>query len=108
MMSREGTFDANGVATVEFRNGGLSRWDVELLSVNTSSTVRTRATVYRGAPSQLNYSDSTRDGNNKTSDTKMPVNVGDFITVQWTGGTPGAVAVARIEGKDILKGRRIY
>ena len=106
--SSAAAFDANGVATVVIANNGVSRWVVKLLNVNTSSGTQTRCTVYRGEATSRNQVDFTRSGNGDTSPTDWVVNPGEYLTARWTFGVPGTFATFRVEGDDMVKGRRAY
>lgn len=107
-LSRESAFNADGVATVEFRNGGLTRWKVESYSITTTSTTQTECAIYRGAVHPTNQLDITDTGNNNSGSLEWMIPPGDYLTVQWTRGTTGAIASMRIEGTDIARGRRSY
>lgn len=108
LKSATATFVAGGIATAELRNNGLSRWHIKLINVTTASSTQTRCTVYRGEVNPRNQLDYTKTGNGDTSPTDITVQPGEYVTVQWTFGTVGAIAVVRIEGEEILRGRRAY
>lgn len=106
--SGSATFNASGVATAELRNGGLTRWVIKNASISSTSTTKTTLTVYRGAPSANNQLDHSKTANADSSDTEYALAPSEFATFQWVNGTPGAVATFRVEGDEIIRGRRIY
>lgn len=101
------TFDASGVAAASIQVGPNQRWKVTLMNSRTTSSTQTRCTVYRGAIGQRQL-DFSRTGNQDTSPTDIELQQGETLSVQWTGGTPGAVASLDIEGKVYLAGKRGY
>jgi hypothetical protein len=106
--SGSATFSASGVATVELRNGGLTRWHVKNASISTTSTAKTQLTVYRGNPSANNQLDNSKTANLDSSDSVYTLAPSEYATFRWVNGTPGAIATVRIEGDEIITGRRIY
>lgn len=105
--SRSATISGAGTATVEFRNGGISRWKVKLMNVSNPGTLAGRCTVYRGEVSANRQIDFTAKGTD-VSPVDLELTPNEFITVVWTGCTPGTIVTYRIEGDDIYKGRRAY
>lgn len=105
--SRTATVSGSGTASVEFRNGGISRWKIKLMNVNNPGALAGRCTVYRGEANAGRQLDFTSKGTD-VSDADIELKPGEFITVVWSGCTPGTVLTFRIEGDDIYKGRRAY
>lgn len=100
------TFDANGVAQASITVGAHDRWEIRLFNTRTTSSTQTRVTVYRGLfATQLDFS---RTGNADTSNTDIKLQQGETLSVEWTGGSVGAVASLDIEGTRYQKGRRGY
>jgi hypothetical protein len=107
--SRSVTLDANGEATVT--NIGPTRpnerWKVTRFSVNT--TVACDFQVFRGNDTNADYQiDFTSKGAGDTSETDLPLSVGETISFKWSAGTPGAIGTIRWEGSYFIPGKRAY
>lgn len=97
------TFGADGVATVRFDTvPPFQLWRLYRLSVSATSTNRTAAQVYRSSATPANLLDSAPySGNDDTTDTVFDLRAGESLIVQWTGGTPGAVATVTATGEQV-------
>lgn len=95
-LAASATFGADGVATINL--GGpppALSWTIERVSVRTTSATRTAAVLYRTWPTDANQIDiAPASGNGDTSFLSFKLNAGDSLLVQWSGGTPGALAFA--------------
>lgn len=97
--SASGTFDANGNASASLGPAVYgARWNVDRIVVSTTSTAITQCDVYRNVVSATTKIDSTRTGNNDTSETNIDLNAPDVLLFVWTGGTAGASATAVLAG----------
>lgn len=96
------TFDANGRATITFPTvPAWHRWTVTRTSVTTTSTALTSCNTYKGDPAAANILDSAPySGNGDSSDTSIVLEAGEWLSVRWENGTPGATATATIGGTD--------
>lgn len=95
--------DATGQAVATWDPVELGyMWLVDGLSVRTTSTTDTRATVWAG-PRLMDGSDS---GNFDISDRSAPILVaaGEALEVVWTGATPGATCTFDGQYQLIIKG----
>lgn len=112
LMKAGNTFlDASGNGTVTLGPGAAGeRWVVKSVVVQTSTaTLIPQAQIYNGPSSPSNIIATTYTGSNDTaSGGDIALGLGQFITVTWTDGDPGAVAYATVYGDQILLGRRIY
>ena len=98
------TLDGSGAGMLRF--GPMlpgTRWEVKGVSVQVDpSTPGPVAKIYKGTPSPGTYISGTYDGandsDNALSESLWP---GEFITVQWTGGSPGATATVAYRGEII-------
>lgn len=89
-------FDGTSTVTIGVPSGVV--WDVSTVTVSTTSTVRTTASVYLGSPTPGSLIDSTYSGNRDTSDSMWTAHGGEIITCVWTGGTPGSYTMFRVQG----------
>jgi hypothetical protein len=97
------TADESGQAAITFDPVALGyMWLVDGLSVRTTSTGDTRATVWAG-PRLMDGSDA---GNFDISDRASPVLVaaGEALEIAWTGATPGAICTFDGQYQLIVKG----
>lgn len=100
--SATGTFDANGRATVSIGPTVYgARWNVTRLVVSTTSTAETQLRVYRGSEQASRLVDSTYTANQNTSETDVTLGTLETLLFVWTGGDPGAIATAVIEGDQV-------
>ena len=81
-------------------------WKVERLTVQTTGGTGTnQATVYvyRGDAGGGVLEDSTYAGNLDTSEYANPLELqtGEYLTVTWNAGRPGATATARVTGQSV-------
>lgn len=105
--SGSGTFAATGIMSFTLGPRDLSRWEIALFAWSTTATGMARLDIYRGPASANNLLDHT----NRLSDispTDIKLYPGEFITIQATGGTVGAIGTLRVEGRRYVKGRRAY
>ena len=99
-------FDATGTARVRLGPAVYgSRWNVDLMSVSSTSTLQTTCNVYRDVENAGASIDNTRTGNLDTSNTSVDLNAGQVLIFVWTGGTPGATATVSVSG-TLYTGRR--
>jgi len=75
-------------------------WSVQGVSVTVSETNgETTAKVYRGSPDPGTFISGTYDGaNDSDNGLNELLWPGEVLTVEWTGGVPGAVAIAAYRG----------
>lgn len=94
VLTGSATFAADGTATAVSRSIPLGEvWRVTYTNVKTTSTAETEVTTYRGPAVPSNRVDySRRRGNGASSDTAFELRAGEYLTVVWEGGTPGAAA----------------
>lgn len=94
------TFDAAGVAVVEFGPVPVwETWTIGLMSVSATSAAETFAAVYRGDPAPTTFVESSvRGSSGDTSDSRYQLQQGDRLVVRWENGTPGATATAVVQG----------
>lgn len=99
-MTRVGTgeFDSAGTATVTIGCPSGVRWRITAATVSTTSTARTTASLYLGAPTDSGFLEGTYSGNRDATNTEHLVLGGEVVTCVWTGGTPGARATLRLAG----------
>jgi hypothetical protein len=80
-----------------------SSWAIERLAVQASGgtgTNQAQCRVYRGDAGAASMEDSTYAGNLDTAEYGNPIRLqtGEYLTVAWSGGRPGASATARAVG----------
>lgn len=96
------TFGSDGVARITANpDRARENWLVNRYQCNTTSTLGTKLTVYRGSERAGTRIDYTSKGNNDVSDNFTPIPVpphGQPLLFVWTGGTPGARAEITILG----------
>lgn len=108
-LSENGTviLDANGNGAVTLRpSNAHERWVITTTVVRTSTATRipTYSTflnasgVTGGTPV-----DTTSTGNRDSSDTRIELNEGSFLTGVWLGGDAGATASIAVTGKRIQR-----
>lgn len=95
------TFGADGTATAAFQTvQPWKRWRVNRTAVSSTSANLTAVSTYRNTPGPANLIDAAAySGNGDSSDTAFVLEAGETLTVQWTGGTPGATATATVSGE---------
>jgi len=98
--------DGSGSGFVQFQATG-EKLEINNTAVSANiTTPEAIAKVYKNQIGQLyliagSYAGSTGDNNNDT----IRLNDGDKLFVVWTGGAPGATAVATISGWASIPGR---
>jgi hypothetical protein len=98
-----------GIATVQIGpNLPSETWHITNSAVTTTSAAVSRVKVYRGTVTPGNVVDGSNTGNLDASDTVYNLRAGDFLTVQWTGATPGAQCTFTVGGTRVVKGKRGY
>lgn len=102
--SAQVTLDANGDGSLRLgpnRHG--VRWIINRITVQTStSTLVPMAKVYRGGIGDASFITGTFVGNFDVDDgLNEELNNGEYLTVAWTGGDPGAVATATWNGDEL-------
>lgn len=91
-----------GVAVVTVPSG--VEWDVELISVSTTTATalglpQPVAAVFHGtSPNPANFIEETFLGNGDSTDSRYKLLGGDSVCVEWTGGTAGAIATMVVRG----------
>lgn len=80
-------------------------WLLERITVTTTATGPTRAMVYAGGISPINFLDGTERGNFDVADNASPILVDSntALTIQWSGVELGAVATARIQYQIVAR-----
>lgn len=95
----------NGSVRIGPRNS-RQRWDVTNIAVMSSSTnAIPTATAYLGAPVAGSSLGGTYDGSNDSAAVSVSLHPGQFISVAWTGGDPGASATVSLYGTLSIWGR---
>ena len=96
------TLDANGNGTFQLVPGGArERWLVTLINTVVQQTTIAVPTlrVYRGSAQPINLLGGTFTGNLDSNSTdQWLLNMNEGLVFQYTGGSLGDVATARIEG----------
>lgn len=70
------------------------------LSVADYGTEQPTVRVYVGEPSPGSELDNSYDGNrNASADIDVPLHSGQYLTAEWSGGTPGKRATLSVFGK---------
>lgn len=106
---RDVTLDANGEASIPAIGPTRpnERWKVTRFSVNTTASCTFQ--VFRGNTLDSQYQiDFTAKGAGDTSETDLPLSVGETISFKWSNGTPGSTGTIRWEGSYFVPGRRAY
>lgn len=104
--TRTVTLDGNGNASVLGVGPTVygETWRVKKFSVNTGS--RCTFTVHRGISVEpTTQIDATSRGDLDTSETDVPLQVGEQLSFRWENGVPGTVGIIRIEGIREVAGR---
>jgi hypothetical protein len=103
--SASGVFDAAGRATARLRPERFNEeWQIDLTSVNSTSTLTTGCSVYRNSEADTNFIEaSVFNGNKDTSDSPYELAPGEELLYVWTGGTPGRVATVSVRGKVLIR-----
>jgi hypothetical protein len=93
-----------GAATVRTKAvPGGHQWLVDTIVVATTSALPGEALVYLGDPSISTFQCGSGAANNDTADgTPIIVPEGAFLTIVWSGQTPGATCTARVHYDDQL------
>jgi hypothetical protein len=75
------------------------QWEVERISISTTSGAPTTAFVYVGDPVPRNLVDGSSSGNLDVADETQPIVVpgGQRLRIRWTGASLGAVGSARVQ-----------
>jgi hypothetical protein len=92
------TLDGAGVGVVTTGPGRQGEtWSVARYTTSGASAIDPRLDVFRGSAGLL---DTTNHGNQDVSETTAPVVLhgGEFLSMRYTGGTPGAVMTFYLEG----------
>lgn len=93
--------DATGTGTLVFgpERGG-ERWTLSRIAVQCASASQTECKIYRDVISAQTMLFGSRSGNQDVAsgDPPMELQPSSRFIVEWTGGTPGAVATAVLEG----------
>lgn len=76
-------------------------WLINRMTINVTSGARTTCSVYEGSVNGANLLDATSNGNQNISDFGAPYQLApnEQLIFRWEGGTPGAVATARLLGR---------
>jgi hypothetical protein len=104
-LTGRGTLDAAGQLTLTV-NGppSLTRRELSTIVIQCApATPRPQCAVYRGSIAPHRKMAMTRLGDDDTfiSDNDT-LESGEALLIQWTGGPPGAVAVATVNCADVL------
>ncbi len=100
----QATIGADGTARVQ-RVGPVAygeRWRVTLFSASGPQIARLQ--IFRG-PNQI---DGTEFADNATSNTDIPLQVGETLTFLWSGGVVGTIMQCAVSGERHVKGNRAY
>lgn len=97
--SRIVTIGADGTGRVQLGPTvyGL-HWKVKRMTTSGNSVLVASVDVYRGGESDVALIDHSDTANADVSETDLDLRDGDFITVVYRGGTPGAQMGFRVEG----------
>lgn len=102
--SAQVALDASGAGQIRLGPGRHGvRWVVRRISVQTStSTAVPEARIYRGSVGDAAFLSGTFVGSMDTDDgLSETLSHGEYLTVRWTGGDPGATATATWWGDEI-------
>lgn len=94
------SIDADGIADIVFGPPPSDAyWLVERIVVVSESSASTEARMFTGSADADNLEDGTASGNLDIADETQPIVVpgGVEFRIRWTGGTPDAQAVGRIQ-----------
>jgi hypothetical protein len=94
------TFNGTGRAVVIMGpNTAVAGWQVERITISTTSALPTLCNVYRNAENPTAMIDNSLSGNGDASDNVSEYFYpGESIMFIWSGGTPGAIATANVRG----------
>lgn len=96
---KQGAILDNGTVTLQM--GPIIRgevWEITRTIVSCTSALDTDLLVYRDAVSDINLIEATYSGNQDVSDSQIEVVSPSSLFFKWTNGTPGAIAMVRLEG----------
>lgn len=93
------TLDANGDGTLRFAPTG-EKWEVDRVHVRCSSRVsEAQCRIYLAQQRPDTVIDGTYSGSSgDTTDTRIYLEDGQPMFIEWTGGDPGATATATVSG----------
>lgn len=91
--------DGTGYGTIRLAPSG-ERWEIDRMHVRCSSrTNEARCIIYRGHIRRDLVVDATYSGSSgDTTDTRIYLEDGEAIHVEWTGGDSGATATVSLSG----------
>ena len=76
---------------------GAQQWVVDAISIATTSSLAGDAVVCLGDPSTSSFICGTNAGNNDSADgSPITIAEGQYISIGWTGQTPGAKCAANV------------
>ncbi len=78
-------------------------WQISRLVTSGASAIEPECKVYRGPRTDSNLVDTTKKGNGDISETDLTLLDGEFLTVQYQYGSPGAIMTFRLEGEVISR-----
>lgn len=102
--NRNVTLDGNGDGTIIFfPQSARERWLMTFINISCTSDVGSTLvptmTMYRSAPVPAYRIGGSYNGLGDTNSTdQILLSMNELLYMVWTGGDPGAVATARIEG----------
>lgn len=96
------TLDATGAGSVSVgpERGGES-WSLTRIAISSTSVLQTEVAIYRNVVSSLTQLFGSKAGNSDVASGDPPLDIprSGRIVLEWTGGTPGAICTAVMEGK---------
>lgn len=98
------TLDATGagVARLGPRRAGV-QWAVRKVTISSTSATSQvpTAELFLGEPSGTPL-DSTYDGNRNSTDVDVSLWSGQYLSLRWAGGTPGATGTLAVLGDNVI------
>lgn len=90
--------NAQGMATAIIDTIPGPSWEVQQISITSTSTALTAASTYRGRNAAGEFISSTLFKGNKNTDSQpnVTLKLGDALCCVWTGGTPGALCTMTV------------
>jgi hypothetical protein len=93
---------ATGRARIGPTRAGV-RWDIRTISITSSSTVAIpQAELFLGEPGAASFKDGTYTGSRNSTNIEITLYSGQYFTVVWTFGDPGATANVTVTGDNVI------
>lgn len=90
---------SNGRATVRIgADKPFLQYHITYVSVQNDGAQNCTASIYRGTPGPTSLVESSPSGNEDITDTRFDLKSGEFITIEWSGATPGSRCLTVFQG----------